>query len=274
MRLVAAAFVARGEARMALRSRGLLGLGAAFALASVGVAIAASSQAGYVGLMGFQRTAASLVPILGLLLPLPGLALGAGTVAAERPNGVLRFLMSHPVTPGEVIVGKWLGHGSALAATILGGIGLMTLTLPLASASHLAALAQIAAYSLLLALAGLSMGILLSCLAKTPTAATGAGILAWLAIVFGADLVVLALRQTVATPPPLLWFLLAANPVDAFRLSSLIALGAGPETLGPVADWAFGTMGSHIVAPLIGFLLAWIIVPLAASAWLLRRRGP
>ena len=116
--------IARKELNGAVNSRWFWLWAAAFAgLAALltSVALPDSSVDGYVG---FGRTAASLVSLVQIIVPMMGLTLGALSIAGQRETGALRFLLSHPITRTETFVGTYLGLAGALAVTTFGGFGL------------------------------------------------------------------------------------------------------------------------------------------------------
>jgi ABC-type multidrug transport system permease subunit len=102
--------------------------------------------------------------IVGLLIMIIGVALPAMAVVRERELGNLEVLLSSPVRPGEVILGKMLPYGIislvVIVLTLLTGAAVFHV--PFRGSSI-----QLAAQTLVFLLATLGMGLLISTIAKT-----------------------------------------------------------------------------------------------------------
>jgi Cu-processing system permease protein len=240
----------------------------AFALSQAGVA-----AAGYSGLGGFGRTAASLINALLLFVPLIGLTVGAGTLANDRERGTLLYLLSQPVSRAEVFAGKAAGAALAVATAlglgfILAGIGLST-----GGAAEPLTYLALAGYTLLLAMVALGLGLVISTLARKGAAASGAALLLWLGLVFLGDLGLVGATLAMRPSPATLLAMLVANPLQLFKLGSIYSLRATLDTLGPVGQYAVYRFGDGLPLLLLALLLAWLVAAFAAAFALFNRRG-
>ncbi len=265
--------VAQRELREALRNKWLW----FYALAFTGLALALSqagiSAAGYSGLGGFGRTAASLVNALLLFVPLMGLSVGANALAGDRERGTLLYLLSQPVSRGEVFWGKALGASLALVAALGLGFGLSGLALASASDGDASAYLSLAGYTLLLALVALGLGFVISTLTRKGATATGAALLAWLVLVFFGDLGVVATTLSLRPTPGTLLGLLLANPLQVFKLGAIFSLRATLDTLGGAGQYAVRHFGERLPLLLGGLLLAWALAAFGLAFALFSRRG-
>src|SRR3990172_2397549 len=105
--------IALRELRESLRNKWLVGFAIGFAVLSLALSRTSLATAGYAGLGGFGRTAASMVNALLLFVPLLGLSVGAGVLAGDRERGTLLYLLAQPVNRAEVFFGKALGAALA-----------------------------------------------------------------------------------------------------------------------------------------------------------------
>src|SRR3990172_849694 len=121
--------IGQRELREALKNKWLWFYAAGFAGLAFALSRAGLASAGYAGLGGFGRTAASLINALLLFVPLMGLSVGAGALAGDRERGTLLYLLAQPVSRAEVFFGKALGAALALAAALALGFGLAALGL-------------------------------------------------------------------------------------------------------------------------------------------------
>jgi len=102
--------------------------------------------------------------IVGLLIMIIGVALPAMAVVRERELGNLEVLLSSPVRPGEVILGKMLPYGLislfVIVLTVLTGVAVFHV--PFRGST-----VQLGGQTLVFLLATLGMGLLISTIAKT-----------------------------------------------------------------------------------------------------------
>lgn len=264
--------IAQAELREALRNKWLWLYALAFAGLALALARAGLSVAGYAGLGGFGRTAASLINALLLFAPLIGLTVGAGVLAADRERGTLLYLLAQPVSRAEIFSGKAIGAALAVVTTLALGFGVAGLGLGAAGGDAFVYLALIG-YTVLLALAALGLGFVLSSLTRKAAAASGAALIVWLALVFLADVGVLAAALTWRPNPAGMLALLVINPLQLFKLGAIYSLRATLDGLGPVGQYALFRFGAQLPLLLVGLLLLWTAVAFASAFLIFNRKG-
>ena len=264
--------IARRELRESLRNRWLWLYAAGFAALALALSRAGLAAAGYAGLGGFGRTAASLVNALLLFVPLMGLSVGANALAGDRERGTLLYLLAQPVSRSEVFWGKALGAALGLTAALALGFGLAGAVLAGGAPADAGTYVSLAVYSLLLGLANLGLGFVLSSLTRKAAAATGAAILAWLVLVFLSDLGLAGLTLAWRPAPSALFALLLANPLQVFKLGAIYGLHATLDTLGAAGQYALYRVGPALPALLLGVLAAWTLAAFGAAYGLFCRR--
>ena len=235
------------------------------------VALPSSSIDGHAG---FGRTAASLVTLVQIVVPLMGLTLGAMAIAGPRETGALRFLMSHPVSRTEAFWGTYLGLAGSLAIATGAGFGVAGVLTGLRGVSSGAGtFIWIAFVSWLLAIAMLGVGMLISTFTTSTGAALGVAVFVWLTLVFIGDLGLMGTAAATNMPPGALLSMALVNPVEAFRLTALTAFSGSLDTLGPAGTFAVDTFGDGLLPILTGLLLLWIVVPLLVAWWRFKERS-
>jgi Cu-processing system permease protein len=269
------ATLARRECRDAVRSRWFLLYTLAFAALGLGVSFVSAVAAGGAGLSGFGRTSAGLINLILLVVPLMALSAGAGTIASDRERGMLAYVLAQPVSRFELLMGKYLGLAGALLASICLGIGACALILAIkGEATPARSILWLAGLSFLLALSMLSVGVLLSVLARRASLAVGTAIFAWLLLVFVTDLGLMAGAVALRLRIEELFFVSLANPVQVFKMWALHASDATLDVLGPAGLYAIEEHGPRLHAYFALSLGAWTIIPLAAAAAVFARRSP
>jgi len=188
-------------------------------------------------------------------------AAGGSSEADEviRERSSLEALPSQPVRRIEVLWGKFAGTAIALLAALALGSGVTALLLGLRGGSGgLWRYLSIFGFSVLLAWAMLSVGVLISTLARGSALAIGLAIFTWLALVFLGDLGLMTGTVALRLSSAELLAVALANPVQVFKLlavsgiqrsldlllgrrrgdSGAYAAGAGPGRvrLGPPPD--------------------------------------
>ena len=273
-RIASVAAFARREFRDAISSRWFLLYTVSFTVLAVAVSFMSLAGSGSQGFAGFGRTTAGLLNLIMLVVPLMALNAGAGTIAGERERGTLLYLLAQPVSRAELLLGKYLGLAAALCGSMFVGFGLSAAVLAWRAGSvGLNAFAMLVAFTCALALAMLSVGILLSVLSRRSGVATGLGLFAWLVLVFLSDLGLMAGTILFKLRVQEVFAIGIVNPLQAFKMGVIVNMNASLDVLGPVGMYASQTYGHALPWILASVLAIWTVVPLAAALVLFNRKG-
>lgn len=261
------------ELRDALRNRWFI----IFTIAFAGLALALSAliQPGgtQLRMMSYSRTAASLINLVLLFVPLIGLTLGSANLTGDRETGALVYLLAQPVSRVEVLLGKYLGMAGALLATLTLGFGVAGVVLALQGSIQDAGsylLTVLLAY--LLALAMLSLGFLMSTVTQKTTAALGGALFLWLFLVFIGDLGIMGTALSTQMPIQVVFFIAVLNPLQMFKIASILTIQANLEVLGPAGLYATDQFGGLLLPLLLLGLVSWIILPLLGAITVFSRQ--
>src|SRR5262249_25153851 len=154
-----------------------------------------------------------------LVVPLMALTAGAGAIASDRERGMLPYLLAQPVSRAEVLIGKYLGLAGSLMACLCLGLGLCAAVLAWkGQGTEPRSILWLAGLSLGLALGMLSVGILLSTLARKSSVAVGTAIFLWLIFVFVSDLGLMAGTLAFKLRIETLFALSLLNPLQVFKM--------------------------------------------------------
>ncbi|MBI2095921.1 MAG: ABC transporter permease subunit [Candidatus Omnitrophica bacterium] len=273
MRLGAVWLLSLKETRDARRNRWFIVVSALFALLSVSLSLLGLAGLGSLGISGFGRTAASLLNLVLLIVPLMGLLLGAMSIAGEREQGTLITLLAQPVTVGEVFIGKYLGAASALVSTILLGFGASAVVIArYAGAQEIGDYLRLIAFTTLLGLSYLSLGFLLSVFTRRQATAVGAALFLWFTFIFLSDLGLMGTAIVLRLSPNELFWAVLINPAQSFKLAVIGALQKSLESFGPAGLYASELFGPWLAVVLGGILCVWILAPLGAALVFFGRR--
>jgi len=260
---------ARQELTLAVRSRWTQIFAAVFAALSLAVASSGYILSGGSGVQDFARTAASLVALVLLLVPLTSLVIGVLALSPDR--GAAELLFSQPVSRQTILFGRLLGLFAALAAAQavgLGGAGIVIFW----RSGQLGAGAYGFLFSASLALTAIFLGLaaaLASGAVGRRTRTLALALILWFVAVVLFD--VAALGTAMLLPSGSASRVLVAatlvNPVDAVRTGTLLAI-EGTAAFG-AASLALlrATRGPAGAGGLVALsVLFWIVVPAAVAS--------
>jgi Cu-processing system permease protein len=267
--------MARKEFSDGLRNRWLLAISVLFAVLAIGIAWLGAAASGKLGFTSVPATIASLASLATFLMPLIALLLAYDAIVGEDESGTLLLLLTYPLGRGQILLGKFVGHGLILALATLIGFGCAMLAIAVLVddvelSLLLWAFGRFIASSTLLGWGFLGLAYVLSSVSAEKSTAAGLALGVWFFFVLVFDLALLALlvlSEGQFNPKVLPWLLLL-NPADIYRLINLSGFEPGAGTTGVL------TLGSDL--PMPGAMLwlclsLWVAVPLG-SAWLLFRR--
>jgi Cu-processing system permease protein len=266
---------ARQELLLAVRSRWTQIFALVFAGLSLAVASSGYILTGGYGVQDFARTAASLVQLVVLLVPLASLLMGTLALTPER--GASELLYSQPVPRSAILLGKLLGLFEALAAAQALGFGAAGLLIfSQAGGAGLGTFLLLALGSLILTAVFLGLAALLAAGAPERGRARvlALALVVWFAAVVVFDVAALGLASLLPSGFASRVLILAVllNPADAVRTGALLA-AEGTAAFG-AASLAFlrftrGTLGAGLL--ITGSLLLWLVVPTLLAIARLRR---
>lgn len=262
------------EVRDSQRNRWFLMFAVVFTGLALGLSLLGFSGLGTFGVAGFGRTVASLINLVVVITPLMGLLLGAISISGERERGSLLPLLAQPVTPTEVLLGKFFGTAASLAAAILLGFGLSGIVI----AWH-GGLAQLGDYlmlvglTLLLGLVHLGIGFCLSAVISKSTTALSVALILWLSIVFLSDLGLIGTAIVLRLSPQTLLGLALLNPAQVFKLAAIQMIQGNLELLGAAGLYAADVFGDFLLPVLMALLTLWILIPLGIAIGMFPRKG-
>lgn len=268
--------IARKELSDGLRNRWILAISLVFALLVVGIAWFGAAASGQVGFTSIPTTIASLASLTTFLMPLIALLLAYDAIVGEDESGTLMLLLTYPLSRGQILLGKFVGHGMILGLATLIGFGCAALAIailvPDVELGMLVwAFTRFIISSTLLGLVFLALAYVLSSQAKEKSSAAGLALGLWFLFVLVFDLALLAIlviSEGTFNPEALPWLLLL-NPADVYRLINLTGFESSSNAIGVMALAGDLPVNSAV---LWGCLVAWVAAPLALAHWFFSRR--
>ncbi len=261
----------RRELGESLRSRWFVLYSAIFLLGALALTLFGLGGSQIYGYRGVAKVMAGLVNLALLFVPLMALFPATGAISGERELGTLEYLVSQPISTGELFWGKWSGVSLAVALSLGLGFGVAG-AVAVAYGTPPQLVIVLLLLTLLLAEAFVALGILFSILAGTRGRATSAGLITWIVAVGLGTLSLMGVTVSWGLPPVVLSVWSFVNPVDAYRLGVISTMDPDGSLLGPVGASWIETLGSGgFVLLCVLLLLVWSIVPTVYGWWRFRR---
>lgn len=255
--------IAACEMRILQRNLWLVVATVIMVLFALALTFAGSAPTGSLGVDMLTVSVASMTTLSVYLAPLLALMISFDAIAGDADRGSLALLLSYPASRGEVLLGKFMAHLSALAIAMVigfGSAGAVAAWSGGAGTESLIALARLIVTSIILGAVFVTLGYFISSLASSSTAAAGMSAGLWLIFVVLYDLGLLGavvMDQGGSFTQTLFPWLMVANPADAFRVwniagSDSVALTSGMTgAASALPVWAAPV--SLLLWPLIGF---------------------
>jgi Cu-processing system permease protein len=259
------ALCARYELLLAIRSRWLQVFAVTFAVLSIAVASAGYIVSGGHGVQDFARTAASLLQLVLLLVPLAALVFGGLALTPDR--GAAELLFAQPVSRAAVLAGRMTGVWTALVAAQWIGFGAAGLVVRQQAGTD-----GLQQYGALVLVAALLTAVFVAIAAFLASGNTGrrtrvlaGALVVWFATAVLFDIAALGIAALLRSGPASRLLLTAAllNPVDAARVAALVAID-GASAFGAATLALFRFAGGPVQTVLLATtsLALWIVLPL------------
>lgn len=270
--------IAKKEFKDSIRSYSLITLIALFSVFAGGLAFIQWIPPIY-------RTGSSETSTLALLnsmrqptvffIPMIGLAVGYGAIAAERQSGSLRLLLSLPNSRADVVFGKFIGQTLVVVVSILIGYTLAgTIALLTYESFDVGVFVLYTGLTALYGTVYIALAIGVSSLMKSREKALVGASAAYVLFIVGWDLLLLILQLLIYGPtvpdgglPGWFWFIGLVNPSAAFMWATRAVIPAYRElTFYPAPNALF--LQEWVGFPL---LLLWGLVPLGFGYYRFRK---
>ncbi len=250
-----------------LRNGWVIAIAVAFAIFALVISLAGFGLAGVVGAGEQGATLGSLTSLVIYLVPLLGLLVAYDGIAGEHERGTMDLLLSYPLRPAHLLLGKWLGLCAVLVGSLLLGLA-APIGVGVWSGQGLGAWLLFTVLTAWLGVIFVGVALLLSALSRERTRLLGLALGLWLLLVilFDVALVGLLVATEGGVPVGVVSGLFFGNPTSLFRFLNLTMLVA-PEVLAET--------GLVAAAPplwaLCAALGAWTVLPPVLAGWALHR---
>ena len=266
--------VASKEFKDGFRNRWIIAITLIYAIFSLGLAYFGSAASGSVGFTSLETTIISLASLAVILIPLIALMLAYNTFVGEYEQGTMLLLLTYPISRTVLLLGKFLGQAVIMLVSAILGFGVAAMAIiingEVDTTQALTAFSWFIVSASLLGWIFIALAYVISLSVKEKSQAAGLALVVWFFFVLVYDLGLLALLvvENGAISTQFLSSLLFFNPTDVFRLINYQVINAS-EYSG-VLQLAQGN-GSNLFS-LVAVMSGWIIIPLAISSIIFKKR--
>jgi ABC-type transport system involved in multi-copper enzyme maturation permease subunit len=256
----------------AVRTKWLIMFTIVFLLLAVNIPILVLLIGGYLPPNYVSVFLANLVAVSFPFLPLLALPMGSTSIVDEKESGTLEYIMSHPISRFEFILGKLSGMLLATSAVVLLGYGIAAAG---AYNVNIPAYGQVAVtlgVALMLNAAMLGIAMTLSALSNRKNTALGFAIFLWFLFTSLSNVELLSVIFTLAVGPWAAVPFVLLNPIQ-------LAIGIVPTLTGGslTQQGSVGILIAHLfqadaLTILIVFLTAWVVGGLILALYVFTRR--
>ena len=266
--------IAKKEIQDSLRNRWVLFISLIFLILSLSVTFAGSAVAGHLSLPELNALISSLSTISVFIIPLAAMLASYDAFVGEDESGTLLLLLSYPISRTQILMGKLVGHSLIMSATISFAFGVTLVLLLLLGDNYqpqllLVQFGQFIFSSILLAIAFILLGYIVSLKSSEKAKAVASVLFVWFMFVLIYDLLLLTILVADLSffNQYIINALIALNPTDLYRAINLIGMETGNGSLDLFASSVWG------LSALYGIMLLWVVILAVITGQIFKRRS-
>lgn len=227
------------------------------------------SVAGYTDMTG------TIMNMTLYLLPLITLLLGSFSLTSEKEDGHWGLLATYPLSTRSFLLGKWFGLAIILLTIIFFSFGLSGTLISLFSKPlPTETFILLITFSILLALAYLSLAFLIGAFSKNRWQALIWAISFWFVTIVIWPLIMISSLSHLPSYKmiqPTLQVATIVNPAEFIRIFTMMRLGAGSAFGADYDQWIRWATGDYGLLFFSGIFLLFITLTLLISSWIWKR---
>jgi len=270
--------IAKNEIRIGIRNRWVVLASTILTVFALLLVLLGSAPGGATKVDSLTVVVASLATLTVYVIPLIALLLSFDAIAGEIDRGTLQLTLATQVSPGEVLLGKFLGHFAVLTVAVVLGYGIAGGAAYLLGQSSgntgLIDLCRLIITSIVLGGTFIAIGYVASASVRQTGTAAALAVTIWLFAVVLYDLALLGGLLVSANgvfAKVVFPYLLLANPADAFRVFNMTAM----EISGVSTGFAASVREMPIAPAFVMIVpLIWMVLAFIASTLILKRVQP
>jgi ABC-type transport system involved in multi-copper enzyme maturation permease subunit len=216
----------------------------------------------------------NLVSLTFPFIPLLALPMGSTSIVDEREAGTLQYVLAHPITKTEFLLGRTTGLIIATSAVLLLGFGIAAGFTYSINVSKYTQVAEITLVGVLLNGIMIGMALIVSMMCKRKSTALSIAIFIWFFFTAISDLGFASVIVNLTYSGALSVIVILLNPIQAAQTLAAIQLQGGLGELGSTGIILNHYLGSNLNGDLIITLFIWLAVFVSIPFLIFRHQDP
>lgn len=209
--------------------------------------IAGVTESRVLGFSGLSRLLLSFIQICIVILPIFILITTVRSIAGDRDNSVLEYMLSFPISLKQYYMGKFFGRLFVVIAPVFGAL-LFSLIYALARGAEVDYFVFIFYIALLFAISVNFLGIsfFISSLVKSQEIALGVAFFVWLKLLAFIDIILIGVMMQDGVNENIIFAIALLNPMQVFRVGAISLFDSELSVIGPASYFILDIFGKNI----------------------------
>lgn len=201
------------------------------------------------GFSGLSRFLLSFIQISIVILPIFILVTTVKSIAGDRDNSTLEYLLSFPISLGQYYMGKFFGRLFIVVIPVFGAL-LASLIYAAVVGAKIDFFIFLFYVALLFSLSVnfLGIGFFISSLVRNQELALGVAFFAWLLLLAFIDIVLIGLMMREMMQESIIFSVALLNPIQVFRIGAIALFDVELSVIGPASYFILDTFGQTAFA--------------------------
>lgn len=236
--------------------------------------IAGVTESKVMGFSGLSRLLLSFIQVCIVILPIFILITTVRSIAGDRDNSVLEYMLSFPVSLKQYYMGKFFGRLFVVTVPVFGAL-LLALAYALMRGAEVDYGVLIFYIGLLFALSVNFLGIsfFISSLVRSQEIALGISFFVWLMLLAFIDIILIGIMMRNMVHENIVFGIALLNPMQVFRIGAITLFDTELSVIGPASYFILDAFGrSAFLAYSLVYPIALGIVFLLAGYAVFRKK--
>lgn len=209
--------------------------------------IAGVTESKVMGFSGLSRLLLSFIQICIVILPIFILITTVRSIAGDRDNSVLEYMLSFPVSLKQYYMGKFFGRLFVVIVPVFGAL-LFSLMYALIRGAEVDYFVFVFYIALLFALSVNFLGIsfFISSLVKSQEIALGISFFVWLTLLAFIDIILIGIMMRDMVHENIVFTIALLNPMQVFRIGAIALFDAELSVIGPASYFILDAFGRSV----------------------------
>lgn len=211
--------------------------------------IAGVTESKVLGFSGLSRLLLSFIQICIVILPIFILITTVKSIAGDRDNSVLEYMLSFPISLKQYYMGKFLGRLFVVTVPVFGAL-FISLFYALIVGAEIDYFIFMFYIALLFGLSVnfLGIGFFISSLVRNQEVALGIAFFVWLLLLAFIDIILIGLMMREMLNENIIFGIALLNPIQVFRIGAIALFDTELSVIGPASYFILDTFGSTLFA--------------------------